>query len=135
MCRTLYATLLCACLLQVEARRGTVLEPESSEEDVCSGAVTGSVKRNTFKRQQTEKCKCPTGSFVLGENAAYQTLSRYFNPDDLIGLGCACTKCSEIVANSDLRNTAKKQDTDKCKCTKCSEIVANSDLRNTAKKQ
>jgi len=118
MCKTLYATLLCACLTQAGARREAIQSHDQFwNVDVCPAAVTGGLERNTYKKQ-TEKCKCPKGSFVLGDNSACQTYSRYFNPEEMEGLGCACTSCSEIVANSNIRDKARKHESDKCKCPK-----------------
>merc|ERR1712039_561816 len=119
---TLSATLLCAWLLQAGAMRTAIKEREAVEEqesvgDVCSTAVTGSGKRLTFGKQD-KKCKCKSDMLVMGDNAACQTASRYFDPINMTGLGCACTKCSEIVTNSKLRKSANKHDNLKCKCPK-----------------
>ena len=126
MCKTLYAALLLVCLAQAGATRQTIKEHDTtSEDDTCSTTVTGSVRRNTHKKQ-TDKCKCPSGSFLMGENDKCQTVNRYFNPSDVEGLGCTCSTCSDIVANSKIRNTARKQESEKCKCPR-KQIVSGDD--------
>lgn len=128
MSKILYATFFCACLVQTGARREAIKQhdPSQEEDDMCSPAVPGSMIREKSKKQ-TEKCKCPVGYFLLGENAACQTRSRYFNPDDVKGFGCACATCSEIVTNSNIRDTAKKQELEKCKCPKAHVVSGNDD--------
>merc|ERR1712187_935482 len=69
----------------------------------------------------------PAKSFLLGDSDMCQTLGRYFNPTDVEGLGCACMKCSDVVANSVMRNTAHKQESEKCKCRKTHHTVSGND--------
>lgn len=52
-----------------------------------------------------------------------ESFGRYFNPVDVDSLwGCTCTTCSDIIAGSSIRNTARKQDSEKCKCPKGSVV-------------
>merc|ERR1719510_2462093 len=55
---------------------------------MCSDLMAKSKIRNTAHKQDSEKCKCPKGQIVSGNNSACSSLepSRYFDPRMLMPL-------------------------------------------------
>jgi len=131
MCKIFFATFIFTNIAQAGAMRDTtnVTEAKALGGDECSTHVEGSEKRSSHE-QQTEICKCPEDSFILGNHKKCQTNSRYFNPADVSGLGCACKRCPDIVAMSTIREELKKSPrvSEMCKCpngysAKCSSFA------------
>lgn len=123
MRNSIFVTLFSVCFVEVKAFRDATT---GLNIEVCSLAVPGG-RLYTKDVEARRKCKCPQYSFVLNVTATCPkvNLPYYYDPLLLLGKGCKCSSCSDVVSGARQRTSWYRRPELKCKCIRGASITGN----------